>query len=1198
MIGSVARFELTYQLRNPVLWTSLVLFALLTFASVTIDQVQIGAGGNANINAPYAVILTVAVMGILNLFVLVALVANAILRDDETRFGPILKSSRLKPAPYILGRFIGASLAASIAFAGVPLAHLLGSLAPWLDPEELGPFRLSSYLYAYFAVGVPMIVIFGAMLYAIASLTRSMMGAYIGAVAILIGWTLSGILLDRPELETVAMLTDPTGLSALLNETEYWTAADRNNRLPEFSGDFLMNRAVWTGVAVMCLTLPLLTRSFDAQDRRPKPARRAQRNDSPSISIGAVHAAPARNSRTTGAQLAARTAFDLRYVLLSPAFPILLILGLFNSAGALWLSTEIGGVELLPVTRLMVNTLSGAFSIIPIVIAGYYAGDLVWRDRERRIHELIDSTPTSDWSFVAPKALAIILALSATAVVGMLAGVCVQALKGYSNFELEHYALWYGLPTLILSAQLGILALFLQTLSPNKYVGWGLLLLWFIASTTFVNLGWEHKLYDFGSAPSAPISDFNGRAHFWIGEAWYNVYWTAGSIILSMLSWALWPRGADRRLLPRLKALPRRFSGPSRWALIGALAMFGSVGGWIFYNTTVLNPYVTTLDTEKALAEAEKALAKYETMPGPTIRHVTLDVDLHPRTRTVTTRGSYEISNSTTAPISEMIMAWQDLDEIVEITVPSGRIKTVWEDFDVQLWTFDKPLAPGESLTMSFVTRISNPGFTNDRGQHQIVSNGTFLSNDRLSPYLGLSRSFWLQDRAKRRKYGLEPERRPAPLEDPTASAHHYLRPDSDWVTADITVSTDDDQIPIAPGYLVSETRKDGRITRRFSTEAPIHHFFSIQSARYAIRTAEATTSAGPVTLEIYHHPSHDRNTALMEEAMKVSLRVLSERFSPYQFRQLRILEFPAYATYAQSFANTIPFSEDIGWLQADPAENEFDVVTYVTAHEIAHQWWAHQVIGADQQGATMLSETFSQYSALLVMEELYGPEKIRRFLSRELNTYLSSRGSDVVEEVPLMRVEDQPYIHYNKGSLVMYFLRNEIGEEAVNRAMKRLIERYAFQPAPYPSTLDFIAMLREEAGPQYDNLITDLFERITLYDARATAAKKRRLPDGRWEVALTVDVKKYYADGEGVETEAPFEEEFEIGVFTQKPEDKAFSRSDILLFEKRVVKSGMNTVVLTLPSGTEPTYAGLDPYLKRIDRNGDDNLAEVTEGP
>ena len=179
-----------------------------------------------------------------------------------------------------------------------------------------------------------------------------------------------------------------------------------------------------------------------------------------------------------------------------------------------------------------------------------------------------------------------------------------------------------------------------------------------------------------------------------------------------------------------------------------------------------------------------------------------------------------------------------------------------------------------------------------------------------------------------------------------------------------------------------------------------------------------------------------------------------------------------------------------------------------------------------------------------------------------------------------------------------MYFLRSEIGEEAVNRAMRRLIERYAFQPAPYPSSLDFITMLREEAGPQHDELITDLFERITLYDGRTTAAQRRRLPDGRWEVTLSLDVRKYYADGEGVETEAPLEEAFEIGVFTRKPEDKDFSSSDILFFEKRIARSGENTLVITLPSGPEPLHAGLDPYLKRIDRNGDDNLAEVTEGP
>jgi aminopeptidase N len=39
------------------------------------------------------------------------------------------------------------------------------------------------------------------------------------------------------------------------------------------------------------------------------------------------------------------------------------------------------------------------------------------------------------------------------------------------------------------------------------------------------------------------------------------------------------------------------------------------------------------------------------------------------------------------------------------------------------------------------------------------------------------------------------------------------------------------------------------------------------------------------------------------------------------------------------------------------------DMATYVGAHELGHQWWAHQVIGADEQGSTVLFETLAQYS-------------------------------------------------------------------------------------------------------------------------------------------------------------------------------------------------------------------------------------------
>jgi aminopeptidase N len=120
-----------------------------------------------------------------------------------------------------------------------------------------------------------------------------------------------------------------------------------------------------------------------------------------------------------------------------------------------------------------------------------------------------------------------------------------------------------------------------------------------------------------------------------------------------------------------------------------------------------------------------------------------------------------------------------------------------------------------------------------------------------------------------------------------------------------------------------------------------------------------------------------------------------------------------------------MPYSE--GTSASSPRlrdEPKIDVVTYVTAHEIGHQWWAHQVIGPDQQGGTLLSETLAQYSALLVMERLYGKEQMRRFLKYELDRYLRSRGGEVVEELPLARVENQQYIHYQKGSLVLYWLK------------------------------------------------------------------------------------------------------------------------------------------------------------------------------
>jgi aminopeptidase N len=423
------------------------------------------------------------------------------------------------------------------------------------------------------------------------------------------------------------------------------------------------------------------------------------------------------------------------------------------------------------------------------------------------------------------------------------------------------------------------------------------------------------------------------------------------------------------------------------------------------------------------------------------------------------------------------------------------------------------------------------------------------------------------------------------------------LRNDSDWVTAELQITTDADQTAIAPGYTVSDTIDGARRTLVTRTDAPIMNFFSIQSARYAVKKDLWTDPQGRnVDLAVYYYPAHDQNIQRMLDAMKISLDTFTKSFAPFQFRQARVLEFPNYAQFAQSFANTIPYSEGIGFIQnldAAKHDEQVDWVTYVTAHEIAHQWWGHQIIGADKQGMTLLSETLAQYSALLVVDRLYGKEQVRKFLKTELDGYLRRRGGELIEELPMTRVENQSYIHYQKGSLVMYWLKEAVGEDVVNRALSNLLKEFAFKPAPYPSSTDFIRLLRAEAGPAHDQLITDLFEKITLYDMKANGATAKQLPDGKYRVSFTVEGRKLYADGQGKETEAPLDEPFDVGVFTVEPGKKGYKRESVLLMERRTMQTGKQTVELVVDQ--VPKFVGVDPYNKRIDRNSDDNLTQVT---
>ena len=301
----------------------------------------------------------------------------------------------------------------------------------------------------------------------------------------------------------------------------------------------------------------------------------------------------------------------------------------------------------------------------------------------------------------------------------------------------------------------------------------------------------------------------------------------------------------------------------------------------------------------------------------------------------------------------------------------------------------------------------------------------------------------------------------------------------------------------------------------------------------------------------------------------------------------MRILEFPRYAAFAQSFPNTIPYSESIGFIaKVDPKDpKDLDYPYYVTAHEVAHQWWAHQVIGANVQGATMMSETLSQYSALMVMKKKYGDAKMARFLKYELDSYLVGRGAERKKEQPLYRNENQPYIHYRKGSVAMYALQDAIGEANVNRALAAYIKKVAFQEPPYTTSRELIAELRAVTPPEHQGLVTDLLETITLWEDRAISATAKPLGGDRYAVTMKVAAKKLRADADGKQSDVPMDDWVDIGV--QDADGK------MLALRKERVKSGESTFTVEVTG--RPAKAGIDPVVKLIDRRSDDNVVPVT---
>ncbi|HEY4367785.1 MAG TPA: M1 family aminopeptidase [Steroidobacteraceae bacterium] len=1206
MFTEFFRFDLRQQLRSPLLWVAGLVFALLAFGATTSDVVQIGGAlGNVHRNAPAVIVNFFVNFSVLGLFVVTFFVAQPLLRDFEMGTDELFFATPMRTRDYVAGR-LAAGLVASLAIYIITGAGMiLGSAMPWVDPQRVGTFSLAPHLWSLAVVVIPNLIFMAALLSLLAVTTRNLLSVYLGVIGFFVLYAASSYLARDIQYDAIVSVLDPFGARALERTMRYWSANESNTLLPALDRYLLINRVVWLGVAVALLaaTFALFRpqRFRGGKQRRrdvamaiPEPAgNRAYMTES--ASSAQSHAGASFGGSVPWRQLLHQLRFDTAGVLRGVPFLVLLAFGVANLIAGSFAVDDAYGTKVLPVTDTMLRVIDGSYAYLLVLIIGFYAGELVWRERSAKLAELTDALPIPNWVPLLGKVGALLCVVLVFMLLGVLTSMGVQLARGYTNLEPGLYLggiLIQCVPFMLMA----VAAVVLQVISNNKAIGYLLYVLMMVVQIALPPLHFEHNLYNFSNAPQVPHSDMNGFGHFLSGWLWFESYWTIFAAVLVVIAAAFWVRGTAPSWRGRLRQARHGLSGRQGATLIVLVVAFVSVGAWIYYNTNVLNEYLPADVAMDRQARYEQSYRKYKDLPQPQIVAVKADVDIYPSQRRVEVRGHYDFVNTHAELLSEFHVLIDPRAKLTKVALAGADLVKDDPQVGYRIYKLRQPMQPGATMQMEFTVERMQRGFTNDglppdsnlgNSRSPLNDNGTFFNNMEMMPHFGYSESLQLVDRNERRKRGLGDVPRLPKLEDEKARDSIGF-PDGNWIDFEATLSTSADQVALAPGYLQREWTQNGRRYFHYKMDRPMLPFFCFLSARWQVRRDEWNG----VPIEIYYDAKHPYNVDRMIAGVKKSLDYFTVNFSPYQHKQVRILEFPGYARFAQSFANTIPYSERIGFIADLRKPEDVDYVFYVTAHEIAHQWWAHQVIGAGVQGQDMLSESLAQYSALMVMEKEYGRDRMRKFLKYELDRYLRDRGGELVEEMPLMRVEGQPYIHYQKGSLIFYRLREELGEERLNRALANFIRDKAYQHAPFTTSKEFLEYLRAETPPEKYALLDELFAKIVLYDNRVTDAKAQRRADGKYAVEIDVSAKKLQADGVGKETTLPIDDWMEVGVFA-RGEDGSEEKQKVLYLQKQHITPQTQKFAVVVDS--EPYQVGLDPYNKLIDRNSDDNRKEVT---
>lgn len=1176
MLKNLLHFELKYHFKQVTFMVAFILFAGL---GMLITKGNFG-GSELHQNSPYVISYITCFLSLFAIFVSTLFCANVVLRDTTYAMDGLIFTTSIERLPYFMVRLLGLLIAVFLILCAGVLGIYMGTQS--VNPDQLGPFKISYFLHPLLVFGLPNIVFCCSVIFSVALLTRNMRAVYMTGVSLFILYFLGSILGNSPIMassdkstqgsQLLPYLLDPFGITSLLIETRSWPVTVRNSRLFPLEGAFLANRIGWMTLAILLLVLSYRYYRF----RLPAAGKMRKQKNAVGPTTIIPYQSVATHPNGWAYQWATfRAQFKLEVASVFKHIPFLVMLALWIFLYAVELKENV----LHGPYGIRFNAFTGAIveefvSIRPaLLLLIFYAGELISRERSANMQGLVFSTPVRNTSLWAAKCATLAVLIAVLISANICIGIGLQFFTGFPQVDIPAYLSLYfysGVPLLLFA----ILIVFIQTVVPNKYLGM-LLSLTAVGLIIFSRrLGITHPLLRYAMLPELQYSPMNGFGHDAAAVRWHLLYWAACAGVLSLLAAALWKGSSHTTFWQRLKTMGRQWQLPGK--LLMAVCLLTWIGSGIYINSQL--PAVNTGRTNGTGKNWKVAYEqKYKSqsqVSQPYIVAVKTEVDLYPAAGRYTVKGSYRLRNESAQPISTLWLGVDPDVTSIQFAIPQARLTTADEGFKQYFYTLTTALQPGMETSINFSMEVKRSPFAPFNSEHSVVSNGSYIELEKYVPFLGYNDRFETGDAAHRKTQGLPP------MAATVSTDTSYHRIDFETI-----VSTEPGQQVVTAGTLQKTWQTNGRSYFHYKTEQPIAFMFALSSARYAVQKEQHRG----IELSVYYAPGEANNLPTLLQAMKDALDYGQANFGPYPLRQLTLAAIPHYPGAATAYPGVVFSAEKINFMSNLSDTSRFNHIYALTAHEVAHQWWANALAPLDAPGRAVLTESLAKYTEYMVTQRRYGQQYLRSLLQADNNLYFAFRNMTGEPELPLLQA-NQPYLYYQKGGLSLYAIQEMLGEDRMNQSLQRLINKHGF-PHSKATTTDLLTELGTGATADQSKRMDDLFKQVITYDNRLRVVRCDTLPDGRFKLQLQVSIGKTNEAGAKPQALTP-DEVFTLAVY-DSPSDRWTRHTAPAYQEQHRFTRAITD--LTIVVNKKPAVAVIDPYGYWLDADQSNN-AEVVK--